>query len=49
MQELENMLRLEQIAQSVVAEVAQLHTWRKCATGELLDRLGEKDLSPIPR
>ena len=47
MDQLEDPLRLQQISQPVLAEVAKVGPGRKSATGQLLDGLGEENLSTI--
>ena len=47
-QQLEDPLRLQQIAQPVLAQVAQLRRRGQGAAGQLLHRLGEQDLPAVP-
>jgi hypothetical protein len=49
MQQLEDVLRLKQIAQPVVAKVSEVGTRGKGATGQLLDGLRKQDLSAVSR
>jgi hypothetical protein len=48
MHQLEDVLGLQQIAQSVLAEVAQFGPRRQRAAGQLLDRLRKENLSTMP-
>ena len=48
MQQLEDPLRLQQIAQPVLAQIAQLGSGGQGAAGQLLDRLGQEDLATVP-
>ena len=45
MEELKDLLRLEQVAQPVLAQIPELWLPRQGAPGQLLDRLREEDLS----
>ena len=49
MQQLIDPLRLEEIPQAVLAQVAQLSAVWKSAAGQLLNRLGQQDLAAVPR
>jgi hypothetical protein len=44
---LEDLLRLEEIAQAMLAEIDEFDTTGKCPAGQLLDRLREEDLAAI--
>ena len=47
MQELEDPLRRKQVAQPVLAQVAQGAALGERVPGELLDRMGEEHLAPV--
>lgn len=48
MDELEHSLRLQEIAQAVFAEIPQRGLWGERSASQLLDRLREEDLLPVP-